>query len=218
MPSYSFGDYRRRTLDVQKLSDDYKTLKDIFYSRGRVALDHLTRSGILMLCGAWETYIEDVLREVATHLATLEKIDELPREVKSTIAQYVRNHKNVNKALELAESNWKTLYLNEIVEETISRFNTPKVKNIKDISKKLIGYEGILDCLISEEIDLINDFVKFRGHIAHNVRDRSEQYLNVETLDKYMDEFQMVVSRIDNQLLTYIRQYKTSRPWNKVNE
>ncbi|QDY83525.1 hypothetical protein FQU75_08930 [Paenibacillus polymyxa] len=218
MPSYSFGDYRRRTLDVQKLSDDYKTLKDIFYSRGRVALDHLTRSGILMLCGAWETYIEDILREVAAHLASLEKIDELPREVKSTIAQYVRNHKNVNKALELAESKWKTLYLNEIVEETISRFNTPKVKNIKDISKKLIGYEGILDCLISEEIDLINEFVKYRGHIAHNVRDRSEQYLNVETLDKYMDEFQMVVSRIDNHLLTYVRLYKTSRPWNKVNE
>lgn len=218
MPSYSWRDYRRRTLDVQRLSSDYKTLREIFNKRGRVALDHLTRSGILMLCGAWETYIEDILRELATHFATLDKIDEMPREVKKTIAQYVKNHKNDNKVLELADGGWKTLYLNEIVEETISGFNTPKVLNIKEISKKLVGYKEILDCLTPGDIELINEFVKYRGHIAHNVRSRGEQYLTVEILDEYVDEFQVIVNTVDNHLLNYVKSHITSRLWNRVNE
>lgn len=218
MPSYSYRDYRRRTIDVQRLSKDYRTLRQFFNKRGRVALDHLTRSGVLLLCGAWETYIEDILREIATHLATLNRIDKLPKEVKKTISQYVKNHKEDNKVLELADGEWKKLYLNEIVEEKLAGFNTPKVQNIKEMSKKLIGYEEIMDCLTPADTRFINDFVKYRGHIAHNVRNRGEQYLTVEMLDEYIDEFQTIVNIVDNHLLNYLRPFISSRPWNRVNE
>lgn len=218
MPSYSYRDYRRRTIDVKKISRDYKTLREIFNNRGRVALDHLSRSGVLLLCGAWETYIEDILRETATHIATLNKIDKIPMEVKKTIAQYVKNHKEENKALKLVDGGWKTMYLDEIVEERISGFNTPKVRNIKELSKKLIGYEEILDCLPSLDRDLIDEFVGFRGHIAHNVRIRGEQYLSVERLDEYLDDFQTIVNTIDNHLLNYLKPYVSSRLWNRINE
>lgn len=117
----------------------------------------------MLLCGAWETYVEDIVRETATHFATLNTIDELPREVKKTIASYVKNHKEDNKVLKLADGGWKTLYLDEIVEPNISGFNTPKVYNIKELSKNLIGYEALLDCLSSEDRKSIDEFVKFRG-------------------------------------------------------
>ncbi|MGX1827308.1 HEPN domain-containing protein [Paenibacillus taichungensis] len=218
MPSYSFGDYRRRTLDVKKISRDYKTLRDIFNKRGRVGLDHLSRSGILLLCGAWETYVEDIMREIATHFATLDKIEEMPEEVKKTIANYVKNHKEDNKVLKLADGGWKTLYLDEVVEPKISGFNTPKVRNIKELSKKLIGYEEMLDCLGSADQDLIDNFVGFRGHIAHNVRNRGEKYLSVEKLDEYIEDFQAIVTTVDNHLLNYLRIYVNKRLWNRISE
>ncbi|URJ44477.3 HEPN domain-containing protein [Paenibacillus polymyxa] len=218
MPSYSCRDYRRRTIDVQKLSKDYKTLRETFNKKGRVALDHLTRSGVLLLCGAWETYIEDILREISTHFATLSKIDELPREVKKTIIHYVKNHKQEDKVLELADGGWKNLYLDEIVEQKLEGFNTPKVHNIKEISKKLIGYEEIMDCLTPENKDFINQFVQYRGYIAHNVRSRGEQYLTVEKLDEYVDDFETIVNTVDNHLLNYLKPFVSSRLWNRVNE
>ncbi|KOR90342.1 HEPN domain-containing protein [Paenibacillus solani] len=218
MPSYSYRDYKRRTIDVKKISRDYKSLREIFNKRGRVGLDHLSRSGILLLCGAWETYVEDIVREIAAHFATLDKIDELPEEVKKTIANYVKNHKDDNKVLKLADGGWKTLYLDEVVEPKLSGFNTPKVHNIKELSKKLIGYEEMLDCLCSADQSSINEFVKFRGHIAHNVRMSGESYLSVEKLDEYVEGFQEIVNTIDNHLLSYLKTYINTRLWNRISE
>ncbi|TVX92627.1 HEPN domain-containing protein [Paenibacillus agilis] len=218
MPSYSYRDYRRRTIDVQRLSQDYKTLLAVFNTKGRKALDHLTRSGVILLAGAWETYIEDIILEISIHFATLNKIEDLPREVKKTISQYVKNHKNDEKVLQLADGGWKTLYLDEIVSQGIEGFNTPKTHNIKELSKKFIGCENILGCLTQDDMDFINEFVKYRGHIAHNVRMRGERYLTVEKLDDYIDYFQEIVNTIDNHLLEYLRPYKNSRPWNRVSQ
>jgi len=218
MPSYSYRDYKRRTIDVKKISRDYKSLREIFNKRGRVALDHLSRSGILLLCGAWETYIEDIVREIAAHFATLDKLDELPEEVKKTIAKYVKNHQEENKVLKLADGGWKNLYLDEVVEPKISKFNTPKVHTIKELSEKLIGYEEILDCLSDSDRSYINKFVEFRGHIAHNVRMNGESYLSVEKLDEYIEDFQEIVNTLDNHLLDYLKTYINTRLWNRISE
>lgn len=65
MPSTAYKHFKKNELDVLKLMRNYTQLNDSIGGRGKRALDHLTRSGILLLAGAWELYIEELLQEAS---------------------------------------------------------------------------------------------------------------------------------------------------------
>ena len=51
---------------------------------GRRGLGHITRSGVLMLCAAWELYVEEVMLEGVTYFS--DKIDN-PKELPNSGAE-----------------------------------------------------------------------------------------------------------------------------------
>lgn len=132
MPSKSFENFYKKLLpDVSAL---IKTHADMNPSgRGRRKLAHITRSGVVMLCAAWELYIEDVALE-SVRVLTKEALipDFLPDSIRGKIAQKAKNDKHNFGALKLCGQGWRQVYIDG-VQEDVSNLNTPKFGNIKDI-------------------------------------------------------------------------------------
>lgn len=68
MPSSSLQQFIWNLEDVERLQQAHNELNPD--GRGRRALGHITRSGLVMLCAAWELYFEDLIKESAALIVT----------------------------------------------------------------------------------------------------------------------------------------------------
>lgn len=66
MSSTAFTEYTKNLKDVHRLILLHRNLSG--NDRGKRALGHLTRGGLLLLCASWERYIETVVIEGAEFL------------------------------------------------------------------------------------------------------------------------------------------------------
>jgi hypothetical protein len=72
--------------DVTRLEEAHQELNP--GGQGRRALGHITRSALVMLCAAWELYIEDLIQEVVEIICeNSESPDNLPADIKKKIVQ-----------------------------------------------------------------------------------------------------------------------------------
>ncbi|WP_197030545.1 HEPN domain-containing protein, partial [Halomonas sp. BC04] len=110
MPSASFRKFENNLLiDVDRIIDSHYHLNHD--GGGKRGLGHITRSGVLMLCAAWELYIEEVLLEGVDYFThQLDSPKGLPKPVQKEIARSVKEAKHDLKPLELAGEGWKDLY------------------------------------------------------------------------------------------------------------
>lgn len=59
MASHAFGAFQYNLVDVERLIESHGALSGT--GQGRRGLGHLTRAGVVLLCAAWELYLEHVL-------------------------------------------------------------------------------------------------------------------------------------------------------------
>jgi RiboL-PSP-HEPN len=199
--------------DVDRIIDTHKSL--LTGGKGKKALGHLTRGGVLLLCAAWELFMEELLVEAVK--ACREKAitpDNLPLPVQKTIAGYVKESKHALKPLALAGDGWKAIYL-DIANETVAALNTPKSHNIDKIFHDLLGINELSKCW-SIEAKNVNLFVEARGDIAHKGSD--SEYVTIAILrDNYKVGICRTAEETDNAVSTHIRDSfdPKSYPWNR---
>jgi hypothetical protein len=94
MPSVALQKFERNLLkDVDRISQSHDQLNHD--GLGRRGLGHITRSGVLMLCAAWELYLEELLVEsVRLFIHRAISPDQLPQYVQKEIAKTVRESKH----------------------------------------------------------------------------------------------------------------------------
>uniref|UniRef100_B3EKE7 Uncharacterized protein n=1 Tax=Chlorobium phaeobacteroides (strain BS1) TaxID=331678 RepID=B3EKE7_CHLPB len=110
---------------------------------GRRGLGHITRSGVLMLCAAWELYLEELAVECARiFIKRIDSPGQLPLPVQKEISKVVRDSKHELKPLELAGNGWATILQNH-VGQSVSILNTPKSNNLDPLFKRLLGVEKL---------------------------------------------------------------------------
>lgn len=212
MPSIALRKFEQKLLvDVDRVIESHQALGHD--GQGRRGLGHITRSGVLMLCAAWELYLEELAVEVATHLAhRAASPSQLPQAVQRELSRYVREHKHDLKPLELAGAGWEHLYVSH-VREAVGLLNTPKAGPVNQLYEKLIGWESPTDCW-SLIIDFINRFVSARGDVAH--RGSDARYVRIGTLREYRDGVVQTVIEHDNAASVYLRDNSIGRrPWNR---
>ncbi|MBL0387910.1 hypothetical protein JJB07_14815 [Tumebacillus sp. ITR2] len=210
MPSQSFQFFRDKNIqDVQRILDTHSAMS----GRGRNALDHLTRSAILILAGSWEIYLEDVISESAAFLVNhLHSPRLLPTEVQKKLSSYVKSGKDSHlKPLELAGNGWRDVYL-EMVEKEVSAVNTPKSHVINPLFEGLLGANELLNAWGDPKA--IDDFVSYRGEIAHRVR--SEDYVKVTEVRGYLDLIFEAARLTDNYLSDFTKDTLNHRAWRRV--
>jgi len=214
MPSNALAKFEHSMMkDVDRIIDTHTGL--LTGDKGKKALGHLTRAGVLLLCAAWELYIEEVLIEAVS--ACRDKAsgpDDLPKTVQKAIAKHVADSKHELKALALAGDGWKAMYL-EIANEAVVSLNTPKKHNIDQLFLNLVGISELSSCW-SKGPMAINDFVEARGDVAHRGSDSG--YIKISKLrDVYKPNICLSAIETDNAVTTYIRGAfnPKSYPWNR---
>lgn len=214
MPSKALTKFENAMLkDVDRIIKTHTSL--VQGDKGKKALGHLTRGGVLLLCAAWELYIEELLVEaVCVCRDRANSPDDLPKPVQKAIAKHVADSKHELKALGLAGDGWKVMYL-EIANEAVVSLNTPKKHNIDQLFSNLVGIQDLSNCW-SRGYAAINDFVEARGDVAHRGSDSG--YIKVAKLrDVYKEDICLSAIETDNAVSTFVRDTFNPKtyPWNR---
>jgi hypothetical protein len=218
MPSSAFGFFENKLLtDVDRIIESHDSLST--GKKGKHGLGHLTRGGVILLCAAWELYVEKLAQE------SLQKILEragspkrLPKETQKFLARQVKKNKHELYSLELAGDGWKNTLKVEC-ERQINAFNTPKAGPIEVLLRELVGLEIRSQVWQTSDTDRIDEFVKLRGEIAHNGSDAN--YVRIQDLKSNRAEIARIAIQLDNQTASYISELfpkPHKAPWNRRKE
>lgn len=216
MPSTALQKFEgQMMLDVDRMIETHSDITNGL--PGNRGLGHLTRAGVLLLCAAWELYVEEVLVEaVDKMLDRATSPEDLPTPVKLNISNYIRSSKHQLKPLEMAGAGWEVI-LKEIAREWVVGLNTPKKHNIDQGFNAIIGLPNLSDCW-SLGPDAVNGFVSVRGDVAHRGSDTTN--IRIGTLrDTYKPNVCLCASETDNRITNYIRGLFPNEPyaWNRRN-
>jgi len=214
MPSRALRKFEGAMMkDVNRIIQTHADIQN--GSPGNMGLGHLTRSGVLLLCAAWELYIEELLIEgVSANISRSTTPHELPTAVQHSISKYIKVSKHDLKPLAMAGDGWKTIYL-EIAREAVVGLNTPKKHNIDQLFSALIGISDLSNAW-SLGPSAVNDFVEVRGDIAHRGSDAGNVHMN-KLKDTFKPQIIKCAVETDNAIASFIRNAfaPPSYPWNR---
>ncbi|ELB2920324.1 hypothetical protein QNE50_004563 [Vibrio parahaemolyticus] len=214
MPSGAFIKFRHNLNDVERLIKAHNELSP--NHRGKRALGHINRSGVIMLCAAWEVYCEEALVECVKYIAAnLNEPNQLPTPVKKHLSKLVKDAKVETKPMELAGDGWRNLYIAYCQQESKS-VNSPKTTVLEPLYKRFIGLSELSN-FWAVGGQYITGFVATRGDIAHN--GRSAEYVKINQLIEYKDAILATAKEMDNQLCTYtfsLLPAHTRQPWRRM--
>ncbi|MBK8205332.1 MAG: hypothetical protein IPK87_00935 [Planctomycetes bacterium] len=181
---------------------------------GKRGLGHLTRSGLFMLCAAWERYVELLLIESVDFLASgASNTDELPLDVQKTLGAAVKNDKHELAALKMAGDGWRKL-LCELASAKAASLNTPKSGPLDVLFLQFIGL-NLLSGKWSAGATVVDQFVTDRGEIAH--KGSGAAYIHFQRLVEARDMIYQVVVETDNATVDHLKAVLPSKnvAWKK---
>lgn len=212
MPSIAYGEYRTNLRDVHRLVKLHEVLSGA--SRGKRGLGHLTRGGLLLLCAAWERYIETVALEAATFLTiSLPSHASLPPGPRQKVVDYANSGKNGWSAAQVRTAAWKSIYL-EAIRKRTEALNTPKHENLQPLFCAFLDVPDIATLWPSGN-GPVDNFVTLRGEVAH--RGAQSRYIHFSQLTKHEKDVTAWVTATDNGLSDHVRGLvmPNRRPWNR---
>ena len=213
MPSKARKLFRDKLLpDVVSLDETHRKVNPD--GHGRRALGHITRSGVVMLCAAWELYMEEVLVEGAEFLVDgASDPDFLPDPVKGRISQVAKNDKHDFGALRLCGFGWKDVYVDSVKKDA-EKLNTPKYGNINELFSKWLAIDDI-SANWRHDRDVLNEFVRTRGEISH--RGAGADYVRISRLREYKKIIDELVVDTDRFLSDHLKEiaFHNKRPWQR---
>jgi hypothetical protein len=139
------------------------------------------RSSALVLCAAWEAFVEDLL--MAAIVALLDRTDQpsgMPIELQKMIVGRVKADKNELAALSLTSDGWKDVVL-ACARDRVANFHNPKSTSVKLLYKDMLGFDVVsfwswtgkiaagrtIDFDVNNSIEFVDGLVEVRGAIAH---------------------------------------------------
>ena len=213
MASSAFNEFKYNVLDAKRLHQAHRVVSA--GTPGKKGLGHLTRSGVVMLCAAWERYNESVIVEAVGYLAKeVRDPNNLPLSVRKHLSAMTRQHMHELKPMELAGDGWRALYVAQANDET-SSLNTPKSGKMKVLYERLTGLPDV-SSFWAVGAKPVDDFVSARGDIAHN--GRIAPYITAGTLLYYIDLIEKVAAEHDNKFCDYLKATSgsTYQPWRRT--
>jgi hypothetical protein len=214
MPSTARGEFDQNLTDVKRIVRLHDALSRPAGARrrGKRALGHLTRGGLVLLCAAWERYAESVLEEAAAFVARRNTLASLHASPKKFVTDFVNGGKSTISYALLA-ANLETA-MTEAVRAKTAALNTPKHKNLKPLFERVLHVADIAAAW-SEPHTTIDNFVSLRGEVAH--RGGQAGYVRISGLRVHVETIGQFVTETDNYLSDHVRTLvvPSRRPWNR---
>jgi HEPN superfamily RiboL-PSP-like protein len=217
MPSVAYSTLMNSLLtDVDRLIDTHVVMNQQIYkgAQGRRHLGHLTRSAVLMLCAAWERYMELLSMETVEQLLSrADHPDKLPKQVRKELAKIAIDSKNELHVLKMANSGWKDLLRGQAT-NLAGSLNTPKHGPLDMMFERLTGLSP-LSGHWTVGAQVIDDFVSARGDIAHT--GSKAGYIAIGTLQTYRTMVPETARETDNAIADHIANIfpDDGRPWRR---
>lgn len=210
MPSSALQQFIWNLEDVERLQQAHDDLNPD--GRGRRALGHITRSGLVMLCAAWELYFEDMIKEATDVI--VECCDDpngLPVSIKKKLVKKATAGKDELSALALCNDGWGGV-LKTASEREVERLNTPKSEQLGVLAQHYLGIQNISEAW-SIGPDGVNEIVSARGDVAH--RGRNAEYIPIGTLNWYKNRIHYTVIETDDFVSCHLKEILSLRrkPW-----
>ena len=209
MPSSAYRTFSENMGTVDRLLESYIELKELHnpeHKRGRVALDHITRSATIFLVSTFEVYIEDILLEtVNINIRYAHNFINLPVDIQNMLRRATNRYPT---------EKWIQKYRRLVKEET-DELNTPKIYKIQNLFEKYLAVPSTDINAIPNSSD-INPIIIKRGKIVHTVK--SVQYVKYEEVISDKESIFGFVTEVDNFLALNIKAtYPNLRmPWNRI--
>ncbi len=138
-----------------------------------ISLSSLNKSGIVLLCATWESYIEFVITECAErHVKAVSKPDEMRKSLSKLVTKYIENEKDDRAWHAVSGDGWRDTAVS-IVKARVAELNTPKTKQVSMLFYDLLDVKNIENnwkwhrSEIGVASTRLDDFVSLRGSIAH---------------------------------------------------
>jgi len=165
--------FEERLVDVKNLLNIHT--KNGGNDRGKrgVEFESLNKSAVVLLCAAFEAYIENVIHECFDiHINRVDNVKNLSEAIASLVASRVKREKHELFWRELSGDGWKKIARQE-VHILVDQLNTPKTKNIILLFEKTLGVKNIASNwtlhknTVEQTSKKLDDFISKRGEIAH---------------------------------------------------
>lgn len=173
MPSAAKGSFSQALVDVDNLLWFHENEGGNRRGRRGAHFQSLNKSAIVLLCAAWETYIETVILECVDHnVDAVNTPDAMLRSLQKITQTHIREGKVENAWVSVAGDGWKEL-TKSLVRNRVSALNTPKPGPVTELMKSVLGIDDIKENWTwhrnplgtpSENLKL---FVTRRGAISH---------------------------------------------------
>lgn len=214
MPSKAYLEFSKNLTDVKRIVGLHRTLSRPTGTarRGKRALGHLTRGGTVLLCAAWERYVESVVEEGAAYLARRMTLATLPSAPRKLVTDYVNGGKSSITHATLAAN--LEAAMTQAVRAKTSNLNTPKHDRIQPLFAKVLALADIANAWSRPSKD-IDDFVCLRGEVAH--RGGQSGYVRFGSLSSAVVTVSEFVVETDNYLSDHLHGLAGvgRRPWNR---
>ncbi|PJZ59447.1 hypothetical protein CH376_23650 [Leptospira adleri] len=162
----------------------HKELSSAKKGRREDRLSVINRSVMIFISACWESYVEDIVIESFDFILTeATNSSQIPIRVRMKAIDDIVKSEDKRRIWEISDNNWKKILIkrkDEILEDWIGDFHTPKAKNVDKLFADLLGITQIslswywqkMDCTkASKKLD---EFVTIRGNIAHRTPSQSK--------------------------------------------
>ncbi len=166
--------------DVQNLLDIHDDKSEKKTGTPDKSLEVLKRAGVFLVISAWETFIEDTLREqFTTRLNDATSPDQLLSTFNSVAANWLFSPDGIilpkpTDLINWTGDGWKNV-IREKLEEDVSSLNTPNSGNVKTLFKRYFNikideswkWNKVASASACTKLDAL---IRLRGKIAHRYK------------------------------------------------
>ena len=205
MPSAAQGSFERALGDVNNvLWFHTNTGGEGQGKRGR-HFESLNKSAAVLLCAAWEIYIETVVVEcVDRNLEAATAPTEMLRSLQRLTQAHIREGKVENAWQSVAGDGWKPL-TRSLTQGRVGALNTPKPGPIIELFKSILGLPDVTDNWswhknpLGTPAEKLKQFVTLRGSIAHG--EQLAQTLTKARVESAYDTINHLVDCVEAKLV-----------------
>jgi len=194
-------------------------------SRGRRhKVEVLNKSAIIFTCASFEAFIEDTANRAFEHITSNgTDYNNVPNNIKKSIANSLKEDKNELAIWALAEAGWKNVLMKhkiDIMHKHTGPFNTPKPGNIDQLFKDLIGLQNISSTWKWSKIkpetakEKLKIFVETRGGLAHG--EKPAPIVTKADVKSYLQFLAILSVKISNSVREYCFKQTQKYPWPAV--
>ena len=197
--------FQRALIDVNNLMDFHAWHGGDLRGRRASNLQSLNKSAVVLLCAAWESYVESVIVESAERsISTAVDPSGMLQSLQLITGRHIKDAKDERVWRSAAGDGWRDL-TRSVVRNKLWGFNTPKRHQIEQLFKLVLGVRDIPANWVWHKsspirsAERLDAFVVLRGSIAHG--ERRPNAVTKRDVDEGINVITRLVAFIEQRLM-----------------